>query len=81
MVKTRRAFIADGCLGAAAVVLHPLELLGCGALAFEPAIGVCRSVDEAQSARAAGAEQLEGQEVVKVVVVPERLVNFVVRGG
>jgi sugar phosphate isomerase/epimerase len=59
MVKTRRAFIADGCLGAAAVVLHPLELLGCGALAFEPAIGVCRSVDEAQSARAAGAAYLE----------------------
>jgi leucyl-tRNA synthetase len=32
-----------------------------------------------RAAREAVAEQLEGREVLKVVVVPDRLVNFVVR--
>ena len=32
-----------------------------------------------EAARAAVAELLEGKDVVKVIVVPERLVNFVVK--
>ena len=43
---------------------------------------VSKGADSAEleiAAREAVADQLEGQEVVKVVVVPEKLVNFVVR--
>ena len=43
---------------------------------------VAKGADNASledSARAAVAELLDGQEVVKVIVVPERLVNFVVK--
>jgi leucyl-tRNA synthetase len=43
---------------------------------------VAKGADNAtleEAARAAVAELLEGKEVVKVIVVPERLVNFVVK--
>jgi leucyl-tRNA synthetase len=43
---------------------------------------VAKGADPAEleeAAREAVAEQLEGHEIVKVVVVPERLVNFVIR--
>ena len=43
---------------------------------------VAKGADNAaleDAARGAVAELLEGQEVVKVIVVPERLVNFVVK--
>jgi len=43
---------------------------------------VTKGADDAcleEAARTAVAEQLEGHEVIKVIVVPERLVNFVVK--